>query len=74
MLPDVQLVQADSGRAWQQLMVKHQASVLFLLLWHKPIILYLFSQIWVFLVLAIFFCSCSSPYMRASAVGGQPGT
>ena len=35
---------------------------------------YLFSQICVFLVRLIFFCSCSSPYMSASAVGGQPGT
>ena len=28
----------------------------------------------VFLVRPIFFCSCSSPYSSASAVGGQPGT
>ena len=63
-----------SQRAWQRATKENQGSVCFLLLWHKPISLYLFSQIWVFLVLAIFFCSCSSPYMRASAVGGQPGT
>ena len=61
-----------SQRGWQQATIENQGFVL--PLWHKACILYLFSQIWVFLVLAIFFCSCSSPYMRASAVGGQPGT
>lgn len=35
---------------------------------------YLLNQTCVFLVRPIFFCSWSRPYMRASAVGGQPGT
>ena len=40
----------------------------------RMLLLQLFNQICVFLVRLIFFCSCSSPYMSASAVGGQPGT
>lgn len=35
---------------------------------------YLLSHICVFLLFFIFFCSCKSPYNKASAVGGQPGT
>jgi hypothetical protein len=39
--------------------------------WHN---VYFRYQTTPFLLLRIFLCSCSIPYSRASAVGGQPGT
>lgn len=42
--------------------------------WSTDFVVYFFHQSVMVVVFPIFFCSCSTPYSSASAVGGQPGT